>query len=183
VEAVRRRLGLPGAAPLALYAGDVRKGLSAALGGLAAAPAWHLAVATRSPSSARDRLGPHADVEGRLHWLGAVDDMTSLYQAADVLLHPTICDSFGLVVSEAMACGTPAAVTRHAGIHELLEHGQSGWIMNEASPEAVATALGALADASLRRRLGDGARAVAARRTWDDVARDTLAVYERTARP
>jgi glycosyltransferase involved in cell wall biosynthesis len=180
VDALRRRFGLPEGVLLALYAGDARKGLGTALAGLRAAPGWHLAIASHSPPGP-DAASHDAELAGRAHWLGAVQDMRSLYRAADLLVHPTICDSFGLVVAEAMACGTPPVTTRQAGIAELIRHQQSGWILDQPEPGALARAMNALADGALRRRLGEGALAVAAQRTWDAVAAETLAVYERAA--
>ncbi|HWP37163.1 MAG TPA: glycosyltransferase family 4 protein [Gemmatimonadales bacterium] len=182
VDTLRRRFGLPETVPLALYAGDVRKGLRTALAGLRAAAGWHLAVASHSSPRATELMMEDGDLHGRVHWLGAVGDMRSLYQAADLLVHPTICDSFGLVVAEAMACGTPAVTTRQAGIAELIRHEQSGWILAAPEPGALAVAMNALVDGNRRRRLAEGAMAVAAQRTWDAVAAETLAVYERAAR-
>ncbi len=119
----------------------------------------------------------------RLHWLGSLARTAPAYAAADFLLHPTIYDSFGLVVAEAMAHGLPVVVTRAAGIAELIRHGESGWIVDGEPLAGTQAAVAALAaDTALRQRLGSGARAVAARRTWDDVARETLAVYEDAAR-
>ncbi|HEX9582462.1 MAG TPA: glycosyltransferase family 4 protein [Gemmatimonadales bacterium] len=174
----RHYLGLPAEVPLALYVGDVRKGLAAALAGVAAAPPWHLAVASRS----RAASSPDPRLQGRVHWLGGLDDVTPAYGAADVLLHPTICDSFGLVVAEAMACGLPAIVTHSAGISELIRHAQSGWIATSPTSQDVERALGALLDPATRRRMGDAARATALRRGWDTVANETLAVYQRALR-
>ncbi|HXV86477.1 MAG TPA: glycosyltransferase family 4 protein [Gemmatimonadales bacterium] len=173
----RQRLSLPRDAPVALYVGDARKGLSAAMAGVAAAPPWHLAIASRS--TVETTIDPRA--LNRIHWLGGLDRVAPAYLAADLLLHPTICDSFGLVVAEAMAAGLPAAVTRSAGISELIEHRHSGWILESGGPADVAAALVALANPGLRRRLGDAARAVALRRGWDVVAAETLAVYQEAA--
>ena len=157
--------------------GDVRKGLAAALAGMAAAPPWHLAVASRSPATSVSTLDLR--LQGRVHWLGGLDDVTPAYYAADLLLQPTICDSFGLVVAEAMACGLPPIVTRSAGISELIHHQRSGWIANTATAGDVAGALQALGDPAARRKMGDAARTTALRRGWDVVAAETLAVYER----
>ena len=114
----------------------------------------------------------------RFHWAGHLPDPAVAYSAADALLHPTVYDTFGLVVAEAMAYGLPVVVSRAAGISDLIKHGISGWVLEKGTAEETALALGALArEATLCERLGDGARAVAARRTWDDVAADTMAVY------
>jgi UDP-glucose:(heptosyl)LPS alpha-1,3-glucosyltransferase len=110
--------------------------------------------------------------------LGAQTDAGPACAAADVLLQPTIYDTFGLAIAEAMAHGLPPIVTARAGITELIAHQRSGWIVREATPQALAHALRTVAgDATLRERLGRGARAVAAARSWDDVARETLQVY------
>ena len=59
--------------------------------------------------------GPLLDRLSRRHpevtWLGAVprERLPALYAAADVLVHPSRTDTFGLVMLEAMACGTPVA--------------------------------------------------------------------------
>ena len=98
--------------------------------------------------------------------------------AADVLADAEIDDALGLVVAGAVAHGVPPVVTRAAGVTELIRHGASGWIVEGDPRDGTAAALQALAqDRALRERLGVGARAVAAARTWDDVARETLVVY------
>lgn len=174
----RQALGLPADAFLALFAGDPRKGLDATLAGVAAAPGVHLAVAGHGrPAGIRARAAA-AGLQDRVTVLGPLPDLTGAYAAADVLVHPTIYDTFGLVVAEAMAHGVVPVVTRRAGIAELLAHGQSGWIVEGERGAGVAAALAALAgDAELRGRMAAEARRVARTRTWDDVARETLAVY------
>jgi glycosyltransferase involved in cell wall biosynthesis len=83
-----------------------------------------------------------------------------------------------------MAHGLPVVVSRAAGISDLLEHGVSAWLLDAGTGGEAAAALAALVrDDSLRLRLGQAGRAVAARRTWDDVARETLAVYRTLPAP
>ena len=45
------------------------------------------------------------------HWLGVLDgaELARLYRSADVMVFPSVTDTFGLVIAEAMACGTPVA--------------------------------------------------------------------------
>ncbi len=188
----RERLGLPPDAFIGLYAGDPRKGLEAAVRAIAGAAegaggaerqesgvAVHLAVASHASVSAVRETAARAGVADRVHPLGAVRDMSLAYAAADVLVHPSIYDTFGLVVAEAIAQGLPTVVTRAAGISELLRHGESAWVLRAPDPQDVAAALTTLAREPARRvHLARGAWAVARKRGWDEVARETLALYE-----
>ena len=60
----------------------------------------------------------------RVFFLGALNDMTPAYQAADCLVHPTLEDTFAMVVLEAMAHGLPVVVSgpMYCGISGLLQH-------------------------------------------------------------
>jgi len=74
----------------------------------------------------------------------------------------------------------PVIVSREAGVSELIEHGKSGWLLERTDPQAAGAALRLLAaEPVLRAQLAAGGRRVAARRRWDDAARETLAVYRR----
>jgi UDP-glucose:(heptosyl)LPS alpha-1,3-glucosyltransferase len=165
---------------VALFVGDTRKGFAVALEAVRRTPAVHLAVVSRSPAPEALQGARAGGLDGRLHWIGPLADPAPAYAAADLLLHPTIYDSFGLVVAEAMAWGLPVIVTAAAGISELLEHERSGWIVRGDPVSGTSEALAALAEnADRRRSLADAGRARAVARSWDAVARETLQVYER----
>jgi len=181
-SASRAALGLPADATIALFVGDLRKGFDVALEAVRRTPGVRLAVVSHSPVAPMRARAAAAGVLDRVHWMGELPSAETAYEAADVLLHPTIYDAFGLVVAEAMAHGVPPVVTRAAGVAELIRHGESGWIVEGDPRDGTAAALQALvSDRALRERLGAGARAVAATRTWDDVARETLAAYAEVA--
>ena len=75
----------------------------------------------------------------------------------------------------------PVIVSREAGVTDLITHGESGWIVG--FDTAAGSALNALrGDPALRARLAEGGRLAAAKRTWDDVAKETLEVYRDVAR-
>jgi UDP-glucose:(heptosyl)LPS alpha-1,3-glucosyltransferase len=177
--AARRALGLPPDGTIALFVGDLRKGFDVALEAVRQVPGVRLAVATHTSRGPMLERAARAGVAERVHWLGSLERTAPAYAAADFLLHPTIYDSFGLVVAEAMASGLPVVVTRAAGVCELIAHGESGWIVDGDPLAGTLAAVQALAqDRALRQRLGVGGRAVAARRTWDRVAEETLAAYQ-----
>jgi len=181
--AARRTLGLPPDAIIALFVGDLRKGFEVALEAVRQVPGVRLAVVSRSSQRPVMQRAARAGMLDRVHWIGALEDTAPAYDAAEFLLHPTIYDAFGLVVAEAMAHGLPVIVTRAAGITELIRHRESGWLVEGERLDGTVAAVRALAhDPALRRRLGAGARAAAQQRTWDDVAKETLGVYEEAAR-
>jgi UDP-glucose:(heptosyl)LPS alpha-1,3-glucosyltransferase len=179
----RRRLNLPDDHVVALFVGDPRKGLSVAARAAASVTGIHLAVVSHSPEREVASLAHSAGIGNRFHWLGSLPDPALAYAAADVLVHPTIYDSFGLAVADAMSSGLPVITTSEAGIAELIEDGKSGWIVKGDPVDGTARALRSLMqDRELRRRLAEGGRTVARARTWDDVATETLEVYRRVSR-
>ncbi|MFI5399061.1 MAG: glycosyltransferase family 4 protein [Candidatus Binatia bacterium] len=175
-HAARIALGLPRDAFIALYIGDWRKGLVNAIHAVHAAPKVHLLVVSR-------RIPLAGRAEGRIHWRETIPGIETAYAAADVLLHPTIYDSFGLTVAEAMAYGIPVIVSDAAGVSELVDHGRSGWIVRGDVVAESAAALERLGDDhGLREVLAVTAREVAARHGWDETVRRTVEVYERASR-
>lgn len=82
--------------------------------------------------------------------------MTALRQECDVLLHPSLTESFGMAILEAMAhCLPVVGGMRSGGVPWLLEDGQSGILVDITSPEAFGTAIVELyANPVLRRDMG-----------------------------
>lgn len=57
------------------------------------------------------------------------EQLASYYQEADVFVFPSYLDSFGMVVIEAMACGTPVIVSENTGAKEVVSDGVNGFII------------------------------------------------------
>lgn len=76
--------------------------------------------------SIRNRRTPGWEFVGKLRGEALVD----LNRDADVLVLPSLEDSFGLVVPEALACGTPVLVTERTGARDLVREGENGWIVS-----------------------------------------------------
>jgi glycosyltransferase involved in cell wall biosynthesis len=178
----RRRLGVDPRAFVLLYAGDARKGLIPAIRAMACRANGLLVVASHSSPHPYVQIAQRHGVANRLLWLGASLHLDWHYGAADALLHPSIYDSFGLVVAEALSFGVPVITSPAAGISELLEDGISGLVVPHDDAEGIAERIDLLAgDPSVGERLGANGRALAQSRSWDVVLRETLQVYERVA--
>jgi hypothetical protein len=78
---------------------------------------------------------------------------------ADVLVHPSLTEAFGVAVIEAQAMGLPVVCSDAGGLPENVEHEVTGFVVGRRDPEGIADRLAELArDASLRRRMGRAAR-------------------------
>ena len=104
------------------------------------------------------------------HWPHvAKADLSARYAAADVLAFPTLGDGFGLVIQEAMCCGTPVITTPCGGGPECIDDGANGWVVPPRSVDALVERLRSCAanrDATFA--VGQAARARAERWTWRD---------------
>jgi glycosyltransferase involved in cell wall biosynthesis len=129
----------------------------------------------------RDRWG----LGERFSFLGYRDDVARLLAAMDVYALASHHEGLPLAVMEAFAAGLPVVATAVGGVPDVVEPDVSGLLVPPARPDRLAEALlRVAADPGLRRSLGAGAAAAAAR---FDVARSTAqieAVYGRAlARP
>jgi len=110
----------------------------------------------------------------------AEDEVVRLYRAHDVLLWTSTYEGFGLVLLEAMSQQLPAVTTPVGCAPALVRDGENGLIVPPRDPEAIAGAVERLmADAALRRRLGEAAARTVAGMTWRATAERTLDVYRR----
>lgn len=124
-----------------------------------------------------------AGAEGWLRVAGRVGDgeLVDLYRRAWVLASASTAEGWGMTVTEAGACGTPAVVTRIPGHVDAVEHGVSGLVAS--SRRELRQGVDAvLADPELREALGRSARERAASYTWDETAARTLAPLVAEAR-
>ncbi|MGZ5129974.1 MAG: glycosyltransferase family 4 protein [Caldimonas sp.] len=64
----------------------------------------------------------------QVHWRGSTPrpDLVAIYGAADVFVHPSRTDTFGLVMLEALACGTPVAAYPVAGPLDVIGDSDGG---------------------------------------------------------
>jgi glycosyltransferase involved in cell wall biosynthesis len=103
------------------------------------------------------------------------DELVDLYRRAWVVAASSAHEGWGMTLTEAAACGTPAVATRIPGHLDSVAHDRSGLLVD--TPEALGAALAAvLGDERLRARLGAGAIAHAGAFTWGATAYRTLEI-------
>jgi glycosyltransferase involved in cell wall biosynthesis len=116
--------------------------------------------------------------EEPLEITGYVDDaqLDGLIRGADVLVHPSLYEGFGLVLVEAMARGTPVVAARATALPETAAG--AAMLFEPGEPEDLAAAIrGVLDDADLRESLVSRGKARAAELSWAATAAKTADVY------
>jgi UDP-glucose:(heptosyl)LPS alpha-1,3-glucosyltransferase len=116
-----------------------------------------------------------------VRFLGTVNEMLSLYHAADALVMPSLFEGLPNAVLEAHACGLPAVVSHAANIDGIVVDGVSGFEAPTFDHDALAEALARMltASADQRRAMGERGRAhVAATFSVDRVLEETVRLYD-----
>lgn len=99
----------------------------------------------------------------RTEYLGHVDNLERIMPEADLLLLPSLHESFGLVALEAMSCGVIPLVTSRGGAGEFVQDGINGFLRDPGDIEGMtAAAVQILQDDAMRQHMGEEARRDAA---------------------
>ncbi|MGB2983052.1 MAG: N-acetyl-alpha-D-glucosaminyl L-malate synthase BshA [Candidatus Bipolaricaulia bacterium] len=104
-------------------------------------------------------IGEELGVLDRMKFVGVVDRVAPLLNAADLFLLPSSTESFGLVALEAMASGVPVIASDVGGIPEVVRHGETGYLAEVGDVDKMAAyAVELLRDDAARCRFGQAAR-------------------------
>ena len=120
-------------------------------------------------------VGSKVDIDASLldrpsiRWIPylAVDVLAKTYRSANLFVLPSLLDSWGQVVPEAMACGLPVVVSNKCGAAELV-NSQNGWVVPAGDSEALSNCLSeALSDPEALKSKGLAARKTVENLTWE----------------
>ena len=128
-----------------------------------------------------ESLIDQSDVAHNITMVGYVprECLVDYYHDADVFVLPSLSESFGQVIVEAMSCGLPVVASRVGGIPETIEHGVNGLLVEPASSQALVSAIRRLiSEPGLRSKIGaNNARQARAEFSWAAVAARYEEVY------
>ncbi|KAK3323264.1 glycosyl transferase group 1 [Cercophora scortea] len=98
------------------------------------------------------------------------EELATAYASADVFLHCSVTETFGLVVLESMASGVPVVARDEGGPSDIVQHGRSGYLVPPEDLDGFVEKVMLLAgDEPLRRSLGEAARRQAEGETWERI--------------
>jgi glycosyltransferase involved in cell wall biosynthesis len=121
--------------------------------------------------------------DGRIQYLDYVrkDDMPRFYSYADLLVHPSFVEGFGITILEAMACGTPVISSRGGSLPEIV--GDAGILFDPEDGKALEEAiLRVIHNKDLQRQLREKGLSRIERFSWDRTAEGVLSACEKVFR-
>jgi D-inositol-3-phosphate glycosyltransferase len=191
----RKRLGFGTDGPILLYVGrfDPIKGIDRLLAAMA-----HLKhhrrlrlviVGGDGPKTAEYRrlrqLTVKLGIQTSVSFAGRIEqkNLPPYYSAGDLLVVPSYYESFGLVGLESLACGTPVVATDVGAMRYIVQDGETGQIVTDATPRCLAQAIEAfLTGSGFKRPSADMIRASVLKFGWSSVAAAVINEYSALSR-
>ena len=185
----RLDLGLPMQGKCLLWVGNnaMKKGLPTLLEAIAQLPKdiFLVIVGSATPENKWRSQVATLELEDRIYFKGVLDDMTLAYTAADLLVHPSLEDTFGMVVLEAMSHAVPAIVSsaQYCGISAELTHFKNARILQEPlNSHALENAIEQSLESNTYQAMSQQAIAWAGTQDWSRLALAQEALYYDVAR-
>jgi glycosyltransferase involved in cell wall biosynthesis len=185
---VRRRLGLPEKSPILLYVGRLAREknvgmlLQALYAAVQVAPeVILLLVGEGDEERSLRRLADRLNLAGRVRFVGPVSHQAvgHWYRAADLFVFPSVSETQGLVVLEAMAHGLPVLAVRSIGTSDFIEDGVTGALAENPHDDFIRRLLELLRDEAGRSRYAEQGKARAMQITSEVSTMRLLRAYER----
>ena len=180
----RLDLELPIEGKCLLWVGNnaIKKGLPTLLEALAGLPkdVFLVLVGSATPENKWRSQVAALGLQDRIYFKGVLDDMTLVYTAADLLVHPTLEDTFGMVVLEAMSHAVPAIVSseQYCGISAELTHLNNAWILQDPlDAKALEKAIESSLESNTHEAMSQQAIAWAGTQDWHHLALAQEALY------
>ncbi len=136
---------------------------------------------------AKDKLELQAKrlgLQNRVHFLGQLTtaELIGAYQHADLFVHPSYYEAFGLVIAESLAAGTPVVARNIAAIPFVAPHQKTGLLFNN-QPELYQSLKEVLANPPLREKFSQqGRHHVQQNFTWEKSIKKLINLYQELKR-
>jgi glycosyltransferase involved in cell wall biosynthesis len=142
-------------------------------------PDLRLSIVGSGPEESRLRAEcSQLGMQDHVTFLGAIphSEMPEHYRRADTFCLSSLREGCPNVILEALATGIPVVATKVGGVPELVRDGLNGFLANDHSPEAIAHAITQVIE---RAWIPDEIRSTVANRSWEKVADEIEAVFQK----
>ena len=142
-----------------------------------------LLVVGKGKETAYAAMAREYGVADRVIFAGVTREVEKYYAASDIFAMPSVYDTFGMAVLEAMAAGLPVIISQTVGAKDLVNDGVEGFVLGD-PPNAVELSrrIDFLSNAKNRLKMGECAREQALKHSWDRVADRMATLYLRNFR-
>jgi len=106
------------------------------------------------------------------------EELAKVYAASDLFVFPSPTETFGNVVLEALASGTPAIGANSGGVKNIIKHDQTGILCEPKNTEQFIEAIQYLLNSTKRIQMGHDARKYALSQTWEQILDGLIKEYE-----
>jgi D-inositol-3-phosphate glycosyltransferase len=121
-------------------------------------------------------------IDEKVIFVGSVKQETLpfFYSAADLCVVPSYYESFGLVVLESLACGTPVVATKVGCAESVIRHGETGYVVADNTPESLADKISRLLSTpNGKPDFVPSVRASVAKYSWSNISEAIIEEYRR----
>lgn len=113
---------------------------------------------------------------GNLHG----EELAEAFATGDAMIFPSITETLGLVILEAMASGLPVIAAHSGPTQEQVIDGETGLLFENENTDSMIDAVQKLEDPELHKRLSENARKEAEKYSWDKPSEQILELYRKT---
>jgi len=120
-------------------------------------------------------------MENKVRFLGQVPNkkIPEYLSAADCFVLPSLSEGFGIVILEAMAANIPVVATRIGGILDIIEHGETGVLVEPKNPDGIAEALYKIcSQLEFAKNLAQNAKTNLDKYDWNNIVQKINLIYQ-----
>jgi len=159
------------------------KGFAAVLQALAHLPEKYKLLVVGADRLSKNYLLSHpSGLKARVNLLEPTSDVSAYYRSADICVHPSLLDSFGMAPLEAMAHGLPVVLSpsQYCGFAAFVRHKHDAWVLDDPTDATeIADAIFALGESSdLREAITRQSRSLVQTFNWESIAQRYEVLYD-----
>ena len=162
--------------------GFKRKGLPAIIKALEILNNKDIHIVVAGSGNPKDIQINSLTVQNNTHFIGVIKNMSELYPVADTLIHPTLGDTYGMVVLEAMSHKLPVIVSsaKYCGFSEHLDNKEATILNNPTDSKEISMDIQTLNNQlELRNKISENGFKKSQAINWENTTNKTLDAYKK----
>ncbi|MBJ8186130.1 glycosyltransferase family 4 protein [Bacillus mycoides] len=106
-------------------------------------------------------------------------DLAEVYASSDLMVFPSTTETFGNVVLESLACGTPVIGANSGGVKNIITDGKTGFLCEPKNANSFLSSIYELLNnEEMRKQMSLDAHSYATTQSWDEISSDLLMHYD-----